>query len=118
MFFVRLTTKRFLLLNLVSSINVTDDYVIWFKSFAKHLKFCLQMVNILLQKPEEHPFKHNGWCRQVGVCVTRHSERLDAGLHLCSVLLLQPGAVQQSDRGLQQLSHDGVMSLTQRETTI
>ena len=47
----------------------------------------------------------------VRVCVTCHGERLDAGLHLSSVLLLQPGTVQQSDGRLQQLSHDGVMSL-------
>lgn len=51
----------------------------------------------------------------VCVCVTCHSEGLDAGLHLSPVLLLQPGTVQQSDRRLEQLSHDGVMSLSNRD---
>lgn len=52
------------------------------------------------------------------MCVTCQGQRLDAGLHLSSVLLLQPRTVQQPDGGLQQLDHNGVMSLMDREGNI
>lgn len=58
----------------------------------------------------------NRWDDRCGLSITCHGERPDAGIHLNFVLLLQPLTVQQSDARLQELDHDGVMSLTERKT--